>query len=475
MKRIVLLALWTLVPSVLLLVSATAQAAPVSTQAAPTTTIVVTTVSDAIANDGHCSLREAIQTANTNSALGGCAAGTTSSGGDTIEFAIPGNGPHTIRLKSALPEITGQLRINGLSQSGAVCVSNIPSLRLQRSAEVAATALMVELDGSGAGASSGLVFGDGSEFSAVEGLIINRFAKHGIHIRVSADFFGVGVFCNWIGTDASGASPLGNGANGIYVHSSPGNSIQSNVIAGNEEWGILIEGIGARDNRVEDNSIGTNAGGSDMGNGRGGILAQNSGPQVIGGTYTSVGCCLGNTIAHNGGPGVAVSAALNVSLEKGIRANRIYANDALGIDLEIDGVTPNDLGDADGESSANGLQNFPVIDAASVFSGVVTITGTLNSTAGGRFQLDLFANDVCDPSGYGEGQRFLGVKPVTTDADGNVSFTATFAGAAASLIRGGDLVTATASDPGGNTSEFSKCVRATGPGGNRRFLPLLRR
>ncbi len=427
-----------------------------SLQAAPTTTIVVDSTLDTMSDDGVCTLREAIQAANTNSAVGGCAAGDDSGLGDAIEFAIPGDGPHTIKLQSELPAVTSRVNIDGLSQPGATCASNIPAAQLAGAA-TAMTELMVELDGSEAGSASGLVFEDGSEFAAVRGLIINQFEKDGIFIGVSTDFFGVNAFCNWIGIDADGATVAANKMNGISIQDSAGNSLQSNVLSGNQGRGILISEPDAKDNRVEDNYIGTNENGANLGNAMDGVLGINSGPQVIGGTYTGEGCCVGNTIAFNGGSGVAVSAALNVSLEKGIRGNRIYSNDGLGIDLEMDGVTLNDAGDDDGENSANGLQNFPVIESASIISGSAYITGTLNSKAEQRYQIDFFANDECDPSGYGEGQRFIGVESVTTNDAGNISFTAVFTDTAVELVSGGDLITATASDPSGNTSEFGEC------------------
>jgi CSLREA domain-containing protein len=72
--------------------------------------ILVNSTSDAAANDGLCTLREAITSANTNSAsgaaLGECAAGF---GADTISFTVPG----TINLTGALPDLSSNLTING--------------------------------------------------------------------------------------------------------------------------------------------------------------------------------------------------------------------------------------------------------------------------------------------------------------------------------------------------------------------------
>src|SRR5436309_562666 len=81
-------------------------------------TITVNSTADTAANDGVCTLREAIIAANTNTASGAmageCAAGVA--GLDTIAFAIPGSGVHTITPASSLPQITEAVLIDGYSQ-----------------------------------------------------------------------------------------------------------------------------------------------------------------------------------------------------------------------------------------------------------------------------------------------------------------------------------------------------------------------
>jgi CSLREA domain-containing protein len=78
------------------------------------TTITVNSTSDAAANDGLCTLREAITSANVNAdsgaASGECAAGT---GDDTITFSVTG----TINLTGALPDINSNLTIGGPGSS----------------------------------------------------------------------------------------------------------------------------------------------------------------------------------------------------------------------------------------------------------------------------------------------------------------------------------------------------------------------
>ena len=146
-----------------------------------------------------------------------------------------------------------------------------------------------------------------------------------------------------------------------------------------------------------------------------------------------------------------------------IRGNRIFNNGLLGIDLTtasgVDGVTPNDPGDAD--IGPNDLQNYPVLTGATP----VSVAGTLNSTPDRTFTLEFFSNSECDPSGYGEGETFqptTAPATVTTDGSGDAAFTFTFA----SAIPEGQFITATATNLDGSTSEFSACreiVRPTKP------------
>ena len=82
------------------------------------------------------------------------------------------------------------------------------------------------------------------------------------------------------------------------------------------------------------------------------------------------------------------------------------------------------------------------------------MAGTFNSTPTTTgFTLRFFASDSCDPSSFGEGTTFLGSFTVDTDGSGN----ATFNQALPTGSTAGQFVTATATDPGGSTSEFSAC------------------
>ncbi|NND97431.1 MAG: cadherin-like domain-containing protein, partial [Pirellulaceae bacterium] len=604
----------------------------------------ITALSNSPGEDGAITLREAIIAAN------------NTLGGDEIAFNIPGTGPHTIQPTSQLPDITDTVTIDGYTQSGAAANTNPVGQGLN-------TQLAIQLDGTNAGAGSGLVLrgGDGgsdggSDGSTIRGLAINRFPSVGIFIiggsghtvegnfigtdvtglsaagnmadgvaiedsrdntvggtslaarnLISGNNRGVGIFNspstgnivqgNLVGTDAAGTADLGNTLFGIHVFGastttiggtatgagnlvsgndsrginlsrgsstsmvqgnfvgtqvdgtgdlgntldgirildSPDNTITGNVIAGNDQNGVVIEeetaarnivrgnligldatgdtplanagsgvviisarentigGTGANDantisgnsgqgiriengfsqgNQVQGNLIGTNATGAVLGNGSHGILAIGSGANEIGGSDAGAG----NTIAYNGGDGVAVVFAQDLSFFKFIRQNSTFQNAGLGIDLEDDGVTPNDDGDVD--IGANDLYNFPILETASISGGDLTLTGFARPDA----LIELFIADP-DPTGFGEGRTFLttleegsaadtdtttgtyGPSPVNgldqgTDTTNRFSFIIPLAGLPAP-VSSGIALTATASD-GVNTSEFSGNVVVAG-------------
>jgi uncharacterized protein (TIGR02145 family) len=293
-------------------------------------------------------------------------------GKDIITFSIPGYGPFTIQPQTALPAITDPVIIDGYSQPGASATSPI---------------LLIEIDGTNAGAgSNGLTISGGS--STVKGLVINRFAGGGIQITNSG---GNIILGNYIGVDVMGESPEGNSGNGIQIIN------------------------GSSNNKI---------GGVNFGE--------------------------GNLISGNNGAGISVLSS--VAIGNLITSNSIYSNGGLGIDLGGNGVTSNDTGDPD--TGPNNLQNFPVLASVITSTGSVTISGSLNSGTSKAYNLQFFASKLADGSGYGEGQNYLGSNTVTTDASGNATFNATFSIKSSS----GTVITATATDPLGNTSEFSKAL-----------------
>jgi murein DD-endopeptidase MepM/ murein hydrolase activator NlpD len=254
---------------------------------------------------------------------------------------------------------------------------------------------------------------------------------------------------NYIGTNITGTAAVSNTV-GVYIWGAPGNTIGGtvpearNLISGNGWYGVAIVGSGATGNTVQGNYIGTDVTGAvALGNAGHGVIINDAPGNTIGGTAAGAG----NTIAFNGGAGVAIVAGTG----NAVLSNSIYSNTELGIDLGSTGVTPNDLGDAD--TGPNNLQNFPVVLLAHATPGGTTIRGTLNSTPDATFRLEFFASPTCHASGFGEGQTFLGAATVTTNDAGN----ATFALTTTMAIPLGSAIAATATDAASNTSEFSAC------------------
>lgn len=320
--------------------------------------------------------------------------------------------------------------------------------------------------------------GDGSN-DAAERNIISGNIGDGIRIRSGTTATPIPfalnsiVAGNYIGTDVTGTVALGNGAGGTGVGISIGGGAQGNRIGtdGNGvadaaernviSGGILIGNPGTNNNTVAGNYIGTNATGTAaLGNGRYGIVI-NTGAQ--GNRVGGAAAALSNTIAFHTLGGVGIRHAGTTGNR--VQGNSIHSNGDHGIDLTLtpatppaptgDGVTSNDSGDAD--SGPNKMQNYPVITSA-VLGASTQVAGRLNSTANTTFTLDFYANAMIDPSDFGEGQRYLGSAAVTTDGSGNVTFNVSLAAATVA----GELITATATDPDGNTSEFSGISRVAG-------------
>jgi CSLREA domain-containing protein len=90
-----------------------------SASARAVTIVVNTTADDITKGDGSCTLREAINNANTNSDTtnGDCLAGSPIPTIDAIAFNIQ-SGQQTIIPNSALPTLTEAVVIDGTSQPG---------------------------------------------------------------------------------------------------------------------------------------------------------------------------------------------------------------------------------------------------------------------------------------------------------------------------------------------------------------------
>jgi parallel beta-helix repeat protein len=303
------------------------------------------------------------------------------------------------------------------------------------------------------GASGNTIGGGDADDGAADGVVkarnvISGNGLSGVAIEAKTSV-GNDVLGNFIGLDVSGKAAAPNGAYGVLIEGGVNNLVggaapgEGNVISGNMLTGVAIRGDDATGNGVFGNVIGLTDEPTPqkMGNKAYGVLVSDKASKNTIGLDVAG---FGNTIAFNGeslehkGHGVAVEAGTG----NAIRANSIFENFGRGIDLNLDGPTLNDIGDS--TVGANRGQDYPVVISRSA-AGV--LTWELDSLPNTSFHIDFFANEALDPSGFGEGKTYLGSKIVTTDAHGRVTVASDYAGA--------KLVSATATDFDGNTSEFS--------------------
>lgn len=305
----------------------------------------------------------------------------------------------------------------------------------------------------------GAVAGEGNFIcgSTNEGLLVDSLSV----IHIEGNVIGVNKV-------NEGAIPNGTGVRMIASENTNlGGPIPSsgNIISGNRGDGVIVNRGVITSNRigVVPNILG---GLSPLPNGGNGITGVSDGALVIGDENA------GNVIANNRGWGIDIGGNATVAARaiqfnsirnntsggirlrdnarETIRRNSIGRNGGLGIDLAGDGVTLNDSGDPD--VGANLRQNFPVLTSFTSTPAQLSIRGTLNSTPNTTFTIDVYSSIEADATTFGEGETWLTSLTARTDAGGNATFTAIVPSEGNTLR----FITATATDPAGNTSEFSK-------------------
>jgi len=270
--------------------------------------IFVTGTADTIANDGVCTLREAITSANNGANFSDCVpTGATPYGtNDTIGFdivpasdtgCVVATGVCTIEPTTGLPQIDKTMLIDGYTQAGSA--PNTLAGIDYPNAQALDTTIKIELDGSLAGNADGFVLsGPGSSrirglsivgFSAAVFVYSNNNAIAGNFIGVRAD--GTSAVANNFGVRIQG--PFG-GSTVIGVSASPA-AADRNLIAASTSADVLTSSSNA--NRVAGNLIGTDTSGTSP-------RDTNVGVQIGGGTSNDV---VGNLIAGTGGTGYGVS------------------------------------------------------------------------------------------------------------------------------------------------------------------------
>jgi hypothetical protein len=387
------------------------------------------------------SLRACIVYANTNP-------------GTTISFDIPDTAPGFItsggqswwRISpgSALPSVTA----SGTVVDGTTQATNYGSDTNNLGPEI-------EIVGTGAGFTDGIVITGGS--GTIRGLAVNQFGDDGI---VFSTLDGNVVENCYIGLDPTGTIDLGNGDHGIIIrdgsdNNTIGGSGVGNVISGNGDRGIRI--LSGSGNTVQGNLVGTDPTGMfDLGNSAWGVHLDGASGNLIGGQNAGEG----NLIAFNGLDGITIIGA--AADGNSILGNSIHSNDSMGIDLNDDGVTPNN-----GTTGAlpNIGMDYPVLTAAALTLTNLRVEGYVGTSAlviAGSHTIEVYkAADDGGSNGeveagdgrnvaHGEGQWYI--DRCVTAADGTFICNLTVPGPV--TLASGEFVTATATDPSGNSSEF---------------------
>jgi CSLREA domain-containing protein/uncharacterized repeat protein (TIGR01451 family) len=279
-----------------------------------------------------------------------------------------------------------------------------------------------------------------------EGNVLSGNDRAGVEVSHGSDTRANQVLGNLIGLDPSGAATAfsGNGFVGVHVEDGvTGTEVAHNYIGNNGEGGIAVKGGEAwgtgvvsltTDTSIHDNHIGLTLNGTAAPNGTAGVDIRYHA------RHTTVGP--GNVIANN--PIGVFIADPDVRFNT-VTRNSIYGNAGNGIDLFPGSRTdPNDWGDADG--GANDHLNHPLIHEAT--------PSAVRGTACSNCTVEVFRSDG-GAGAYGEGRAYVGSAAADSEGAFNVSVVG---------VAPGTNVTATATDPEGNTSEFALDVPVTGDG-----------
>ena len=377
--------------------------------------------------DGLVTLREAIIAAN------------NTEGPQVIGFNIPTDDARfngtvfTIQPMTTLPDlIDGGTTIDGMTQNDFSGDSNPLGPE-------------IVLDGSQLAVGSGL--STRNDGYVINGLVIHSFGTclqlGGSNIRVTQCY---------IGTDETGAEAKvhdeGIALVGRDMIIGGPDAGDGNIISGSQNTAILVgDNGGDASTRISTDNIVIE--GNQIGTDRAGINALAGGGIWV---YADNTLIKANRIAFNTNGGVFIAEGTGNTVSQ----NVMFSNDNLGIDISLDGVTENDPGDTD--TGPNNLMNFPVLEAALLQDAELIVQGAIDTPNPETTTIELFANPVPDPggdpSGHGEGAVYLG--SVTPNSGGE--FVASFI-----AVDPGTLISATATDSEGNTSEFAMNIEAVEP------------
>ena len=256
---------------------------------------------------------------------------------------------------------------------------------------------------------------------------------------------------NILGLDPTATLPLDNSVTGVSVYS-PHNFVEGNLInsrvnsGGPFAAGVSI--INADNTIVRFNRITAN------GTGGTGVSLSDANNCVIGGPNWGDGNLITSSVD------APYTAAIDVSHFSFVGPainNRIHGNAMFG-QILLDGARRANV-PCGSTNGANLLLNHPVLTSVVTSGEGTTIQGTLNSLAATTYFVDCYASTNSNPL-TPVGQCYLGATTVTTDAGCTGSFQVVVNTPAP--VPAGLFITATATDPNGNTSTFSDQRVVTG-------------
>lgn len=462
--------------------------------------ILVTNATDSLSSPAIGSLRWAINQANANN------------GTDSIDFAINGSCPQMIDLQGPLPNITENVWIDGYTQPGSmpatsdivfnatICIGIRGDFSTNHALQIPSGEgefVSLVVDGIGFGgfdvaairiASGKNSWIRGNQFGGeLEGVALGNSAvnirlggtshdnliggDHALHRNLimfawnagielldnssGADGYDNRIENNFIGTNAGGTGAAPNNI-GVRVKTSQ-NTISENVISGNQSHGVVLEGSLANDNFVSSNRIGVKSFAicfplpCEPDYALGNIGA---GVLAYGGVSdTFVGS---NTVAYNGSEGIRFWDGVRNS----VRHNQVFDNESLGIDIGAIGVNPiYNASDPDTEDLANRGINAPELDTAYGGARRGRVTGSIYGF-NGSYTIEWFVSDACDASGRGEGEHPIQEQVVEIDnqAPDQNGTLALDLQVYSNVDLESHFITAILRNPFSGDSEFSNCV-----------------
>jgi hypothetical protein len=312
----------------------------------------------------------------------------------------PASGYFTLKPHRAIPKITGKnVSIDGTTQTRLTGDTNPDGPE-------------VFIDGSNSTWEDAIAV-DQPCGMEIAGLAIGNFTNAAVtiggelgtgNVLPCQSFFSARtVHDNYLGVDPSGTQPAPNGRGVVvnaHLFTSLGAKITNNVIGANHHSGVWI-GRAAGDS-IFGNRIGLDIHNEPLGNEAAGIYVSPSAFDVD---------IRGNYVAFNHGSGVVVDRS---AIGTDIGPNSIFANWQVGIDVGLDGPTPDRDVPAPAVLSAQ-------YDAA---TNTTVLTIASNEPANVILPtLIMYASDAPHSSGFGDGQYYLGSLRFNSQ-NGNVRFAA---------------------------------------------------